>query len=319
MIFDSRLRSPKERPLFVLSVIVSSAVWLSLLVSLVGIPFALGGLAFVLIAHAVYLAHVRGNGVRLSEKQLPELYRQCQAAAYKLGLSTVPDIYVVQSGGLLNAFATRLISRKYVVLFSELVNQCEDQRQLDFVIGHEMGHLAAGHLAWNAFLAPAQLVPWLGPAFSRAREYTSDRCGFAVVGQLEPALRGLAVLAAGGRLAGALDLAEFVRQRDESGRFWMAVRELCSSHPYLCKRAAALQELVTPGAAQPVGRNPLAYPLAPLFGITAGGASSLAMLMLIYFAVCFGVLSVGMRARQGAAQAAAATQRLNDFESPESR
>lgn len=49
------------------------------------------------------------------------------------------------------------------------------------MIAHEVGHLAAGHLKWNAFLSPFLFVPLLGTAYSRAREYTSDRCGLAVV------------------------------------------------------------------------------------------------------------------------------------------
>jgi Zn-dependent protease with chaperone function len=295
MPFSPQLRSPKELPLFIVSVIFSSIAWLLVALTIVGIPTALGGLAFVLIGHAIFLAHVKGNGVRISEHQLPDLYARCQAAAFKLGLTTVPDVYVLQSGGVLNAFATKLLSRKFVIIYSELANQCHDPRQLDFVIGHEMGHLAAGHLAWNAFLLPAHLMPWLGPAYSRAREYTCDRAGYEFVNALEPSLRGLAVLAAGGKLAATVNLEEFMRQRAETGRFWMAVRELCASHPYLCKRAAALHELAMPGTAQPVGRNPLAFPLAPILGISVGGPSSLALILMIYLALVSATLGSAMR------------------------
>jgi Zn-dependent protease with chaperone function len=284
MRFDPALRSEKERPLFVLCFLFSAAVWTAVVVTLVGIPSALFMILFLLAGHAVFLAHVKGNGVRLSEDQLPELYARCKAAAYKLGLDEVPEVYVLQSGGVLNAFATKLLSRRFVIIFSELVNQCHDPRQLDFVIGHEMGHLAAGHLAWNAFLAPSQLVPWLGPAYSRAREYTSDRCGHAFVGELEPALRGLVVLAAGGKLAANVDLQEYMKQCAETGHFWMAVRELCMTHPYLCKRAAALADREAPRAARTVRRNPFAYLFAPMFGVSVGSASSLAVLFGLYMA-----------------------------------
>src|SRR6202048_3338587 len=82
------------------------------------------------------------------------------------------------SHGILNAFATKLLSRKFVIINSALADACTDPRQLDFVVGHELGHLAAGHLAWNALLLPFHLVPWLGTAYSRARGYTRDRAGF---------------------------------------------------------------------------------------------------------------------------------------------
>src|SRR5439155_21002441 len=116
----------------------------------------------------LFLAHVRGNGVRLSDRQLPELYARCKAIGGKLGLEQTPEVYLLQSGGLLNAFATRLLSRRYVILFSALVDGCQEPAQLDFVIGHEMAHLAAGHLTWNVFLLPFRILPWAGPAYSRA-------------------------------------------------------------------------------------------------------------------------------------------------------
>lgn len=282
MSLDPKLRSPKEQPLFIIGVIFSSLCWLGLIATVVGLFYGLMILAFMLIAHALFLAYVKGNGLRVSERQLPELYARCKAAAEKLGMSEVPEIYVLQHGGLLNAFATKLLSRKFVIILSDLVDNCSDPRQLEFVIGHELGHFAAGHLAWNAYLAPFRILPWLGAAYSRAREYTCDRCGLHAVGELEPALRGLVVLAAGGKLAAQADLDAFAEQRLESGSFWMAVGELVSSHPYLCKRVAALQEFDAPGTVREVGRNPLAYVFAPFFGVATGAGASVALIMVVW-------------------------------------
>jgi Zn-dependent protease with chaperone function len=281
MAFDNRLRSPKERPLFLAGALFSSIVWLALIVSVIGIFYGAMFLAFVLIAHALFLAHVRGNGVRLSQAQLPDLYARCKAIAAKLGLAETPEVYLLQSGGVLNAFATKLLSRRFVIIYSELADHCEDPRQLDFVVGHEMGHLAAGHLQWQAFLLPFMVLPWFGPAYSRAREYTCDRAGLEVCTGLEPALRGLAVLAAGGKHAQRVDLQAFMDQRAETGTFWMSVLELSSSHPFLCKRAAALQEFTSPGSVQAIPRNVLAYPFAPFFGFAAAGGQAGSLLVVV--------------------------------------
>lgn len=316
MSFDIQsIRSPKEQPLFVIGVVLSTMAWIALAVSLVGLLYGALILVFVLMAHALFLANVRGNGVRVSERQLPSLYARVRAAAEKLGMDRVPEMYLLQSHGVLNAFATKLLSRRFIIVHSSLADACGDQRQLDFVIGHELGHLAAGHLRWNAFLAPYRLVPWLGAAYSRAREYTCDRCGLMVAGDLEQSMRGLAVLAAGGRHANEVDLAAFEEQRLESGSFWMSVLELVSSHPFLCKRAAALREYVRPGSAQPVTRNVLAYPLAPLFGVAAapaGGASaSLALVVIAVFALTAlqGVRKYVEQAHANAVEGAAWQQR----------
>lgn len=281
MPLDPRFRSPKERPLFILGVIFSSIAWLVVVVSIVGLVYGLLGALFVLCAHALFLAHVRANGVKVDERQLPELHARAKAAAARLGLTALPELYVLQGGGALNAFATKLFSRQYVILLSDLGDQCQDPRQLDFVLAHELGHFAAGHLAWNAFLLPYRLVPWLGAAYSRACEYTCDRCGLAGAGDLEQAQRGVVVLAAGGKVAAQVDLAAFAAQREQTGGFWSTVLELTSSHPFLCKRVAALAALTDPAAAKEVPRSKLGWLMAPMLGGLGGGAAGAAPLMLV--------------------------------------
>ncbi len=292
MAFDPKLRARRERGLFVTAVIFSSIIWAALVVSVVGLLYGIAiGLA-ILVAHALFLAHVRGNGVRISDRQLPDLYARARAAAEKLGLEAVPEVYVVQAGGVLNAFATKFFSRRFVVLYSELLGECRDQRQLDFVLGHEMGHLAAGHLSWRPFLTPFLLVPWLGTAYLRAREYTADRCGLAAAGDLEQSMRGLVVLAAGGNVARQADLAAFMWQRNETGSFWMAVLELSATHPYLCKRVAALGAISNPRSVPPVGRHPLAWLLAPVLGAASGGPAAAPLMVVAIIGMLMGTVGV---------------------------
>lgn len=295
MMFNEQLRSPKERPLFLIGVIFSSLVWLALVVSIVGLVYGLSTFLFVLMVHGVFLAHVRGNGVRVSREQLPQLYERVELAAARLGLTDVPDVYVVQAGGTLNAFATKFFSRRFVIIYSELVDNCHDVRHLDFILGHELGHLAAGHLKWTAFLLPFHLVPWLGPAYSRAREYTCDRTGHHVVGDLEASMRGLGVLAAGGKLASQVNLAAFMAQREQTGGFWMSVHELVATHPYLCKRVAALHELEAPGTLKPVRRSAAGWAFAPMLGLASGSASSIALVVLIYLGILGAAAAAGIQ------------------------
>jgi Zn-dependent protease with chaperone function len=268
------LRSPNEFPLFVIGVAISVMVWLVSAVTIVGLLYGAVSLVFIFIAHALFLAGVKGNGARISERQRPEVHARVQSAAEKLGMKRVPDVYLVQSHGVLNALATRLLSRRFVIIHSSLADTCEDPRQPDLVIGNEFGHLAMGHLSWNASLTPYRLIPWLKSACSRAYEYTGDRSGLAVVGELEASVRGLAVLAAKGRRATLVDLAAFVEQGLETGSFWMSVLERVSRQPHLRKRAAALRECSQPGTMSPLKRNGFAYVLASLFGFAAGPAGS---------------------------------------------
>jgi Zn-dependent protease with chaperone function len=281
MALDPQLVAPKERSLFIVGAILSGLTWLVVVVSVVGLVYALLGGLFFVAAHALFLAHVRTNGVRVDQGQLPELHARIQAASSRLGLAAAPAIYVLNGGGLLNAFATKLLSRRYVILLSDLVDHCEDPRQLDFVVGHELGHHAAGHLSWNLFLLPYRLVPWLGAAYSRACEYTCDRCGLAAAGDLEQSMRGLVVLAAGGRIARQVNLPAFAAQRREASGFWATVLELTSTHPFLSKRVAALQELHAPGTVVPVPRSLAGALLAPALGGFGGGAAAAGPLVAV--------------------------------------
>lgn len=295
------LRAPGERTLLVLAAIFSGAVWLAVLISVIGaITIAVLGIVALLV-RALFAARVIGNGVRVGPRQLPDLMRRIEAAAYKLGLNRIPKAYVLPVGGLLNTFAIEMLSRRFIVIDARLLEAMDGDAgetgwagdvgdagsgpgaalrpsALDFVIGHELGRLAAGHLATRLFLLPARLLPWLGPAYARACTYTCDRCGHAVAGELTVSSRALAILTTGPRTARRLDLDAYVDQRRETGRFWMAVYELNSSRPFLPKRVAALRAWHARGALEPVGRNPLSYPLAPLFGFAMGGAQSVLLI-----------------------------------------
>jgi Zn-dependent protease with chaperone function len=305
--FDESLRHPGEPLRFILAAIFSTIFWVVLIISLIGVFYGALFLIASLIGRALFLAYVQGNGVEVSANQLPHLHEAVSNASRRLGLKEGPKTFVVQSEGSLNAFAMKFISRQFVIIYSGLIDACTDQRQVDFVIAHEVGHVAAGHLKWLGFLAPARFVPWLGMAYSRACEYTCDRCGLAVIEDRESADRGLLVLAAGGKSAMQANVQAFMEQRLETGRFWSATVELGSTHPFLCKRVAALREFQDPGSIAPVPRNPFAYLFSPLVGLggaAGGGASILVMVAVIGIIAAIAIPSL-LRARVAANEAAA--------------
>lgn len=280
------LRTSKEKVLFSICMTLSIVCWLVVIITVVGVLYGLLIGFIVFVAHALWIAHIRGNGVKLSEQQLPDLYAKVVAAAQKFELEKVPDAYVVQAGGSLNAFATKLLGRKFIIIYSDLLEACtEDGKAVDMIIGHEMGHLALGHLKWLMFLAPARIIPWLGPAYSRACEYSCDLCGYEIAGNMKDAAQGLAILAAGGKTARQMDMNAFVNQSRELSGFWSSIYELNASHPYLPKRVAALLNWKTPNAVQVPRRHLLAYPLAPFFGFGGGGAAALPVIVIAIIGV----------------------------------
>jgi hypothetical protein len=129
-----------------------------------------------------------------------------------------------------------------IVLFSDLLDACgDDEKARDMVIGHEIGHLKSGHLDFHWILLPGFFVPFLGAAYSRAREFTCDRWGRALCADAAGASRGLAVLAAGGRLGPKVDLAAYIEQRRDLDTGWLTLGRWLAPYPPLSRRIEVLR------------------------------------------------------------------------------
>ena len=243
-----QLINPRERWLYGLMLVVSLVVYAALvlvglndpkaasMIVFYGLVFALAGL----FIHGLALGRVRGNSVRVSERQFPQLHRLAAAHARKLGMEKVPAIYLMQSGGLLNAFATRFLGRDFVIIYSDILELAlaQGEAAVGFIVGHELGHLWRGHLKYRWLTAPGRMFPYLGPAYSRACEYTCDRVGAFC--QPDGAISGLLALAAGKQLHAHVDVREFAAQAETDTGFWVRRAEIISTHPNLPKRVAAL-------------------------------------------------------------------------------
>ena len=117
----------------------------------------------------------------MSESQFPDLHRSLSESCKKIGLDTLPEMYILRTD-FFNALATKFLRRKFIVLFTDVVDALADQPQaIDFYIEHELGHIHRNHLKWAGFLFPALLLPVLGTAYRRSQEYTCDRCGAHII------------------------------------------------------------------------------------------------------------------------------------------
>ena len=235
-------RWPGERPLRVALTLVSLAIWALIILSIVGVIYALAIGLFIFFAHLMFVAYVKGSAVRLGPDQFPDLYQRVQELATRAGLRKAPDAYLMQAGGTLNALATRFFRSKMIVLYSDLLDACgKNLAARDMIIGHELGHIKAGHLHWMGLQAPGYFVPFLGAAYSRAREYTCDRYGAALCGDPKGALVGLAILSAGGKRGPGVNLQAWVQQRNDMTTGWLTLARWLMGHPPLCDRIAALE------------------------------------------------------------------------------
>jgi len=238
----------KEKVYFGVTVLVSCLIYLALLFSIVGIAIILGIMMISYFFHALSMASIRRNGVRLSEQQFPDIYQKAVNLAQKMGLEKMPAIYVMESMGILNAFATRFFGKNMVVLYSEIFDMVEDNREdeMMFVLAHEFAHLKRRHVLVHMLLLPAMFVPFLGEAYLRACEYTCDRYAAYYVGNVEAAKEALAVLAIGKKLSAKMNKEAYVQQIAEESGFFAWLSEKLSSHPHLPKRINALNNWFSP-------------------------------------------------------------------------
>lgn len=278
---------PKEKSLFTLSVIFASIFWLVLLAVTFGLMLIYVLLFFVmyLFAQSAFISYLRGTAVRITPQQFPDLHQRVQACAAKLDMKEVPDAYLLHADGVFNALATRFLGRNFIVLFSDVVDALEtNPAAVNFYIGHELGHIHRKHLIWAPLLFPAGILPILGAAYSRAREYTCDRYGLATCENPQDAVTGLAALAAGGKRWRTLSKDGYVAQTKATSGFWMSFHELIGDYPWLTKRLAAINALASKQPYRAPRRSIGAMFLAlfvPRLGIGGGAGAVLVFVAII--------------------------------------
>lgn len=207
--------------------------------------FLLGFIFFGFLLHLYALAFVRMTGIRVRQDQFTALWESSMRLSARLGLKNVPDIFILNGEGMLNAFATKLIRRKIIVIFSDLaevLSEPENQRQLEAVLAHEIAHHALGHTKlYHWLLFPGEFIPFITMAWSREREYSADRVMQALIEDQESYERGLIKLAAGKMFGRQANIDRYVEQINDERGFMVKWAEFFSSHPFLPKRIRELR------------------------------------------------------------------------------
>lgn len=241
---DPSLVHKKEDRYFALALIFSIFVYIGLFLSIIFIFIIPVLFLLPLFAQAIMMASIRTNGVRITPQQFPEVFAIAQEQCARMGFAVVPDIYVMESSGILNAFASRFFGRNMVVLYSDLFEmiQTGGEKELTYVIAHELAHIKRNHLTKRLLIIPALWFPFIGEAYSRACEYTCDRMAAYFTNDAEAAMNGLTVLAIGKTLYKRVDREQYLLQSSYEKGFFVWLTEKLSTHPPLPKRIHAIQQ-----------------------------------------------------------------------------
>lgn len=210
-----------------------------------------------------YVDNVASN-LRVTPKMFGRLHRSLTWACKILDVPE-PEMYVTLDP-VPNAF-TYGHTKPFVTVTSGLVDLLSDE-ELFYVIGHEVGHIKAGHVLYGTMARNiAAVVNLLGQAtlgigallgqglvialyeWYRCAELTSDRAALLCVQDIEPARSTFMKLAGGTtRLAGEMDRDEFLRQvreyedvdRSTLDRAYKVLLTLYRTHPFAMQRAKEL-------------------------------------------------------------------------------
>lgn len=165
------------------------------------------------------------SSIRLSEKQLPELYHHLPPICQKLGIPE-PEFYL-QMSPIPNAW-TFGDSRIFITVTSGLVEMMNNE-ELDSVIAHECGHILCRHVLYHT------IARWIGSGlaslgvlgklaipvqyamcyWSRKSELSADRAA-SIVTTPEIVASTMARLSGGPKsITSQINLQEWARQADE--------------------------------------------------------------------------------------------------------
>lgn len=235
---------------------------------------------FVWLGNGLLAARLRSEAIRVTARQMPVLHANFKIVCERLGLREMPKLYVTQAGGALNAFAMRHAGRDFVVVYSELIESIgEDSAEMQFVLGHEIGHIKSRHLWKQILLAPGLICPLPGPAYRRSWKTSCDRYGAYACDDTQASMRAMLVLSGGKQARLGCEASEFALQHEEDRGFFVSLHELSSTYPTLSRRVADLQALPTGAVVPSPKRHPLAYLLALV--VPPGGGSAPASLMVM--------------------------------------
>jgi len=189
-----------------------------------------------------YAFKMRSRGLRVNPDLTPKLYEILSTTATKLNLSIEPEAYVLASSEL-NAYAPifGVKDRPMVVLTSGVIELLKPL-ELQFVIGHELGHLGLGHPGVpeesrdeNELEALKRISEF------RAAEVSADRIGLIAIGSLSIAANVKIKLASGLTSRHIKpDVESFINQIEQDSEGISREWELYQIHPSLPLRLWAL-------------------------------------------------------------------------------
>ncbi|HEV3092279.1 MAG TPA: RDD family protein [Candidatus Cybelea sp.] len=204
---------------------------------------------FIVIAMLyVTLARGRllGSSVRINQRQYPRVFSIVSDACAALEIP-MPMIFV-REDNYVPAVALGFGEPYSLVLSSHWIELFSDD-ELAFMIGRELGHIAAGHTRFHSLLSvngnENPLISLVFGAWLRRCALTCDKVGLLCCGSLDAAIRALGI-ASFHEFGRKVDYEAFASQQSEiANDSVLRWGEWLSGEPYATRRIASLRRFIT--------------------------------------------------------------------------
>lgn len=144
-----------------------------------------------------------GSNFHVTRSACEGLYNLARETWETLDIEHFPDLYM-QQGYHINAYTTGHKQDAYIVLSTGAVDRLSD-KELQFVIGHETGHIRSNHVLYHVLcLYASHILEELGIVgklaipiqsalqyWNRMSEFTADRAGLLACQDLDAALSAI--------------------------------------------------------------------------------------------------------------------------------
>lgn len=244
----SSLREPSERVAFWLTALCAFPAAL-LIGYLLHESIGASQVALFIVIAMVYVTLARGrllgSSVRVHERQYPRVFTIVKRACAALDIP-MPFVFVREDNyvpvvalGFGEPYAL-VLSSHWIELFSD--------DELAFMIGRELGHIAAGHTRFHSLLSvngnENPIISLIFGAWLRRCALTCDKVGLLCCGTLDAAIRAMGI-AAFHEFGRRVDYQAFAEQHAEiQSDSILRWGEWLSSEPYATRRIASLRQFI---------------------------------------------------------------------------
>lgn len=190
-----------------------------------------------------HLSNLLSNSIKVTPEILPKVSKSIDNVFEKLEIENQFNFFVTSDSYQANAACSlmSLSSKPEIILTSKLI-ELLNEKELEFVIGHEVAHYIYQHSVYpNPHSIENRTSKLNVLNLSRAAEISADRIGFLACGELESSLRANLKLASGlSEKHLNFKFSAYLDQLRELESLGKSDSQLWSTHPIFLIRIQAL-------------------------------------------------------------------------------